>query len=172
MTLYELKNDYAMLFAMLEEAEETGDEDMRQAAMDTLESLEDDLNTKIENTVCYLKGVQGDIDAIDVEQKRLAKNKQTLQNRVVKIKTALQAAMESAQVKKGGGVRGEARIQANPPKVVFTDETYFRGWCEKYERYQRYLPVEIDMQAVMKDLKKGELLVGVELRQDKGVRIL
>lgn len=172
MTLYEMSEKYRQLFGMLEMGEETGDADMVQCALDTLESFEMDLNEKMENTACYIKGLHGEVDMIATEQKRLAERKQTLNNRIARIKESVKKTLEAANTKKAGGVRGEFRLQLNPEHVAFTDEAYFRTWCEKYDRYLVFSPPEINLKEVKEDLKGGALLVGVELRRDMGVRMV
>lgn len=87
-TLYELTGEYLHLLQLLEDPEV---ED--QIVMDTLESIDFELEIKAENYAKIIKELEGDVEVIKVEKKRLSDKQTKLEANIKRLKDNLQAAM-------------------------------------------------------------------------------
>lgn len=87
-TLYELQGEYLQLLNMLEDPEI---ED--QVVLDTLEGIDFELEIKAENYAKIIRELEGTVEVIKIEQKRLADKKSKLEANVKRLKDNLQEAM-------------------------------------------------------------------------------
>jgi hypothetical protein len=87
-SLYELKDEYLQLLNMLEDPEI---ED--QVVLDTLEGIDYELEIKAENYAKIIRELEGTVEVIKAEQKRLADKKAKLESNVKKLKDNLQESM-------------------------------------------------------------------------------
>lgn len=135
MRLYELTEQYEEILNMLYDGETD-----EQVIMDTLESMEGEIEDKADNYAKIIKGMKFDMDMIKQEEERLYNRRKSLENRIKWLKDTLQANMEfigktkfktalfSFSVSKNGGkqpleitenigeIPGKFLIQ-QPPKV-------------------------------------------------------
>lgn len=89
-SLYELTGDYMKLMGMLYD-----DEIDEQTIRDTLESIESVMEDKCENTTIIMNELQGDIDKLDKEIKRLQARKKTLENSKERLKGYIESSMKT-----------------------------------------------------------------------------
>lgn len=99
-SLYKLTNDLKQLQVMLERLDELDetqiDEDgERQAILDTIESVEVVLTDKVDGYCKLIRNIEGNIDEIDNEIKRLQSRKKRKQNHIKWLKENLQNSMET-----------------------------------------------------------------------------
>ena len=87
-TLYELKGDYLKLLEMLEDPEI---ED--QIVLDTLEGIDYELEIKAENYAKIIRELEGTVEVIKAEKKRLSDKQSKLEANVKRLKDNLQEAM-------------------------------------------------------------------------------
>lgn len=87
-SLYELKDEYLQLLDMLEDPEI---ED--QIVLDTLEGIDYELEIKAENYAKIIRELEGTIEVIKAEKKRLSDKQSKLEVNVKKLKDNLQEAM-------------------------------------------------------------------------------
>lgn len=87
-SLYELQGEYLQLLNMLEDPEV---ED--QIVLDTLEGIDYELEIKAENYAKIIKELEGTVEVIKTEQKRLSDKKSKLEANVKRLKDNLQEAM-------------------------------------------------------------------------------
>lgn len=87
-TLYELKGEYLQLLDMLEDPEI---ED--QIVLDTLEGIDYELEIKAENYAKIIRELEGTVEVIKAEKKRLSDKQNKLEANVKKLKDNLQEAM-------------------------------------------------------------------------------
>lgn len=161
MKLYELTGEYIQLMQMLEDAS-VEDEAEIAAAM---EAVAGDIEDKADAYARMMKNLLGDIDALEQEEKRLYDRRTALKNRVDRLKTAIQNAMELTGVKKLKTSIGNWSIQKNPPSVFAVD-------VEKVPaRFLIEQPPKVDRRAILEEFKQtGELLDGVTITQGESVR--
>lgn len=87
-SLYELQGEYLQLLNMLEDPEVE-----EQIVLDTLEGIDYELEIKAENYAKIIKELEGTVEVIKTEQKRLSDKKSKLEANVKRLKDNLQEAM-------------------------------------------------------------------------------
>lgn len=163
MTLYELTEDYMNLLELAEDPDID-----EQAFMDTLEGIEGALEIKAENYAKVIRTLEGDAAACDAESKRLRNKKQTIENNIKRMKTALQYAMQATGKTKFKTALFSFGIQKNPAAVVI-DEGYIENIPDRFLIPQ---DPQIDKKAIKEALKAGEDLEGIaHLEQTESLRI-
>ena len=163
MTLYELTEDYMNLLELAEDPDID-----EQAFMDTLEGIEGALEDKAEDYAKVIRTLEGDAAACDAESKRLRNKKQTIENNIKRMKTALQYAMEATGKTKFKTALFSFGIQKNPAAVVI-DEGYIENIPDRFLIPQ---DPQIDKKAIKEALKAGEDLEGIaHLEQTESLRI-
>lgn len=162
-SLYELTDDYLALLEMAE------DPDMdEQALMDTMEGIEGEIEIKAEGYAKVIRTLEGDAAACDAESKRLRNKKQTIENNIKRMKSALQMAMEVTGKHKFKTPLFSFNIQKNTPSVVM-DEQYIENIPERF--LVRKDP-EINRKAIKDAINAGEDLEGLaHLEQTESLRI-
>jgi len=169
MNLYGLTNQYAELLAMAEHYDE-------EALKDTLESIDDAIQTKIENTVYVIRELENRIEAIKSEEQRLADYKKSYNNSINSLKKMIQENVEvlgePIKNSKSGGVRlninspmlKSVRVQDNPASVKIIDESKIP------QTFKVKQPDKVDSKAVLQAMKDGKKVEGAEINIGRGVR--
>lgn len=158
MKLYELTENYNRV---LEIAEQLDAETLK----DTLDSIDEAIEDKVENTSKVVKSLEGSVASIDTEIKRLSDRKSTINNNIKGIKTYLQEEMEKVGKEKIKGQLFNVGIQNNPVSVKVVDENKINL------NYFVEQPKKLDKKQILIDLKNGLELDGVELQQTRSIRI-
>lgn len=163
MTLYELTEDYMNLLAIAEDPDID-----EQAFMDTLEGIEGELEDKADNYAKVIRSLEADAAACDAEAKRLRAKKQTIENNVKRMKSALQYAMQTTGKVKFKTPLFSFGIRKNPASVVI-DAVNVRDFPEEFIIESE--PV-LDKKALKDALKAGEDLTGLcHLEQTESLSI-
>ena len=115
MKLYELTSSYQQV---LEIAEQLDAETLK----DTLDSINDAVEQKVENTAFVVKQLEANISVIDEEIKRLQAMKGTQTNNIKSLKLYLQESMEKVGLDKVQGKLIKIAIQNNPKSVEVLNE--------------------------------------------------
>ena len=161
--IYELKNEFNTLWAILED--ELADEDMILGAWET---AQEDLAIKLENCCKYIKNEEAVIAGLKEEEKRLHERRQAKENAIKRLKKLMKEAMETAGEKKLVCGTFTTSIQNNPESVVM-DEQYLENIPEEYLKFKE---PEIDKAKLKEHLKAGINLEGIaHLEQSTGLRI-
>ena len=159
MKLYEITG---ALLELLEMAEE---KDLDQQTInDTMEAVELEFEEKADGYAKIIKTLEGDVDSLDKEIKRLTGRKNTVKNNIVSIKNNLENAMLVTGKTKFKTLLFNFGIQKNPASVVIDDESQIP---------QEYLvPQEpkVDKAAIKDYLKENEV-EWAHLSQTESLRI-
>lgn len=158
MKLYELTDNYNHV---LEIAEQLDAETLK----DTLDSINEAIEIKVENTAKVIRILESNVAAIDTEQKRLTNRKSTLTNNITGIKQYLQEEMEKVGKDKIKGQLFNVGIQKNPQSVKVIDESLIP------DSYFEPQPAKLNKKELLQDLKNGDEFDGVELIQTRSLRI-
>lgn len=86
-TLYAITGEYLALLEMADEADE-------QTFIDTLESINGELETKADNYGIVINELSAKVNQIEAEVKRLTERKSIIENNVKRMKERLKGAME------------------------------------------------------------------------------
>lgn len=92
-TLYSIQDKYQQLLNLAEQLDP-------ELLKDTLESIDDELETKAENVAFVIKELEGQSLILEKETKRLAERKNTINNNVKRLKQSLFDAMITANKQK------------------------------------------------------------------------
>ena len=160
MKLYELTENYLNLQELLENPEVPQD-----LITSALEQVGEELEVKAENIAKLIKSLEVDIAGFKEEEKRLSDRRKSLENRVKNLKEYLDGAMKATGKTKFKGKLFSFNIQKNAPGVSILDEKLIPK-----EYLIEQAPV-IDKKAILNDLKNGEDIPGVEIKQTESLRI-
>ena len=158
MKLFELTQSYQQV---LEIAEQLDAETLK----DTLDSINDAVEQKVENTAFVVKQLEANISVIDDEIKRLQAMKGTQTNNIKSLKLYLQESMEKVGLDKVQGKLIKIAIQNNPQSVEVLNENVIP------KNYFVEQKPKLDKKALLTDLKSGAQVSGVEIKQSRSLRI-
>ena len=157
MNLYKLTQNYQNV---LEIAEQLDAETLK----DTLDSIDEAINIKVENTAYVVKQLDANVAAIDTEIKRLQAMKSAQSNNAKNLKLYIQESMEKVGLDNVKGKLIKVAIQNNPASVVVTDE-------KKLSKYFIEQPPQLNKTILKQDLKNGLEVDGAELQSTRSIRI-
>lgn len=158
MKLYELTENYLRVLELAEEMEP-------ELLRDTLESIQESIEDKAENTAKLIKSLEADVKAIKEEEKRLADRRKALEKKIENIKDYLQEQLELAGIDKVKRPTITVSIQNNPPSVRVVNEELIPS------HFMIPQPPKLDKKGILEKLKNGENVPGVELAQGRSLRI-
>lgn len=149
--LYNLSTKHQQLLNMLDEGYSIED------LQDTLDSIEVDMNTKVDNTVGLIRSIEADTDAIDKEIKRLQALKKQKKNFICRLKQHLQDALEVQQKDNYRTATNYIYKRNNQPSVNITNEALID------KAYRIPQPDKYDKKAMKEDILAGADVEGAEL---------
>lgn len=132
---------------------------------DTLDSIEDAIESKAENIAKLIRNLESDVSAYKEEEDRLKTKRQATENKVKWLKTYLEDNMKMTGKTKFKSGMFNFSIQKNPASVNITDEKAIP------EEFLIPQPPKVDKTSLKEILKRGIEVPGAELKQTKGLRI-
>ena len=160
--LYELNQNYNNLLEVLE----TADNDSLKEMIDiALNSVEEDIKTKVDNTVRVLKIFDADIAALKNEEKALATKRKAIENQKARLQTYLFDFTRATEGKKLKGSIFELSVKKNPPSVVIEDDKHI-----PVEFITEEVVIKVDKTALKKYLKDNAV-EGCKLEQGESLKI-
>lgn len=154
--LYELTNDYLKVLAMAED-----DED---GYIDTLESIEFEIEEKAENIAKIIAELQGSVDMLKKEEERLSAKRRAIENNSKRLKQYLEEQMLLTGKVKFKTELFSFGIQKNAPSLdVVTEDNI----PEEFYIVER----KLNRTDLLKAVKAGLELDGVGLKQTESLRI-
>lgn len=156
-TLYSIQDKYQQLLNLAEQLDP-------ELLKDTLESIDDELETKAENVAFVIKELEGQALVLETEIKRLSERKTTINNNIKRLKQSLQDAMEAANKPKIKTNLFTLGIRKSPPSVAVEDES-------KLIAYLVEQPKKLDKTRLKDDLKKGIEVPGAKIIQTERLQI-
>lgn len=159
MNLFNLNEQYEALRNQI-------DEDIEPEVLkDTLGSIEASIDVKVDNTIGLIRSVEGDIETVDKEIKRLQTLKKQRENLKNKIKSYLQDMLEYRQLQNYRTSTNYIYKRRNAPSVHITnekliDKSYFIEQAPK-----------LDKKALKEDIQNGADVHGAELRESESLVI-
>lgn len=157
--LFNLNQDYKELLDQMEQGIEP------EVLKDTLESIEASIDVKVDNTIGLIRSVEGDIETVDKEIKRLQTLKKQRENLKNKIKSYLQDMLEYRQLQNYRTSTNYIYKRRNAPSVhiineELLDKSYFIEQAPK-----------LDKKALKEDIQNGADVRGAELRESESLVI-
>ncbi|RJZ82007.1 hypothetical protein BYS96_002784 [Listeria monocytogenes] len=156
-TLYSIQGKYQQLLNLAEQLDP-------ELLKNTLESIDDELETKAENVAFVIKELEGQSLILEKETKRLTERKNTINNNVKRLKQSLFDAMITANKQKIKTNLFTLDIRKNPPGIIVEDES-------KLLNYLIEQPKKLDKTKLSDDLKKGIEVPGAKIVQTERLQI-
>ncbi len=154
-SIYQISERYNNVLALLD------DDDVSQDDIATaLTEVMDDVVSKGENGIMYLRKLQGTIDAAKAEKKKIDAYIKALENRKKRLEGAYMQAMEMMKMKTIMTARGEMKIKKNPPAVIIDDVAKIPS---QYMRQK--VEIAPDKAAIKAAFKSGENIEGAHIEQ-------
>ena len=154
LSLYEITN----AFPALMESEEITEEDKKKIE----EELTILLQQKSQNIIGYTKNIELTINAMKEEEKRIAENRKSLENKLERFKDYVKECMERNNITKIETGLGTLSIAKSPMSVEITNEDEVPS-----EFKQEVVTVKIDKKAIADNFKAtGEVPSGVVIHAD------
>ena len=125
--IYELTGQFLQLLDMLEDEEVD-----EQVIMDTLESVEYEIEDKADGYAKIIKALEADVDGIQKENDRLTSRKKTYENRIKWLKQNLEMCMRVTGKKKFTTDLFSFNIQKNGGKRKLTIDVDVKNIPEEY----------------------------------------
>lgn len=136
-----------------------------EVMQDTLDSIEDAIESKAENIAKLIRNLESDVSAYKEEEDRLKTKRQSTENKVKWLKTYLEDNMKLTGKTKFKSGMFNFSIQKNPASVNITDEKIIPG------EFLIPQPPKVDKTSLKEILKRGIEVPGAELKQTEGLRI-
>lgn len=162
MKLYELSQNFRNLQQVLENAGE--DENLKELVINSMKGLECDLSTKVENIVRLIKNLQAEVEALKAEEKRLAKERKTRENKIENLQGYLFDTISGLEKREVKGGIFTVSIKKNPPKTVVEDLNAIP------KQFIVNTP-SVDKKMIKEALKNGEIIEGAKLVQEESLKI-
>lgn len=159
MNLFKLSQNHMSVIRMAEN-EEMDEETLK----DTLDSINESIELKVENTAYVIKTLEANAKAYKDEMDRMAKSKKTIDNNIKNMKLYIQQAMEQTGIDRVEGKLIKVTIQNNNQSVRVDNE-------EALKEYFIEQAPKLDKKALLADLKNGVEVYGAELQQTRSIRI-
>lgn len=151
LSLYEITN----AFPVLMESEEITEEDKKKIE----EELTILLQQKSQNIIGYTKNIELTINAMKEEEKRIAENRKSLENKLERFKDYVKECMERNNITKIETGLGILSIAKSPMSVEITNEDEVPS-----EFKQEVVTVKIDKTKIKNNFKEtGEIPNGVNI---------
>lgn len=158
MTLYELTGQYLELLNMAEE-------DDSQAVIDTLESIDGEIEEKADNYAKIIRTLEGEAAAIKEEISRLKAKQYATESNMLRIKNSLQDSMIATGKTKFKTTLFSFGIQKNPASV------HLKEGVEVPEEFWKHQDPILDKKALSEYLKANGPQEYAELVQTESLRI-
>lgn len=144
--------------------------DLEEAWFNTLEVLEEEIDTKAESIAIYIKECLADAGMLEAEEKELRRRRQALERTAERMKTYLGQCMERTHRKKIEMPRAVISVRNNPESVNVTDEKKLIEWAAlERDDLLKFRDPEISKSAVRAALKEGQEIPFCELRRTQSV---
>ncbi|QTB23085.1 siphovirus Gp157 family protein [Lysinibacillus sphaericus] len=154
-SLYQLNNAYAQLQQMIEDGQE--------GLEDTLDSITDAVEEKLEAYAMVIKNIESDVEGIKSEEKRLAERRKVMENGVVRMKQAIAETLQNS---------GQDKVKTE--KFTFSWRKSSKVEVSNIDSLpQQYVKVErtISRSELAKALKAGEQIEGAQLIENQSLSI-
>lgn len=159
--LYELTDMYQNIWNLVENE----DIDLDNLEM-ALKTIEDSLESKAEGIAKIIKSIESDAAVLKEEETRLASRRKALENKKENIKSYLKEQLSLAGIDKVKTPLMTIALQNNPPSVNVIEE-------DKIPKQYKVETVSISLarREMLEALKAGAVIPGVEIKQEKSLRI-
>ena len=168
-TLYEISDQYRAFMQMVDSGEI---EDM-EAISDTLESIQQEFDAKVDNIACLFKSLSAEAEAIEMEAKRLMERAKYKRNVCDRLKSYVSANMQAIGQEKFENER--TRVSFTKSKSLeITDEDALYTALEASGRLDLVNIVterKFDKTAIKREINGGTFFDGANVKINKNIQI-
>ena len=159
MRLYDITSNYPELFDTFDDADDLTD-DQIEAYFDTLEAIEGDFEIKAENIACFIKELNGEVDALKAEKSALSARRKAKENIITRLKAMLIESMIAINKRKIDRPRAKLSLRQNPESADVGDEKEFIRWAQSHNHDDllSYKAPTVAKTAVKQAIKDGAQL--------------
>ncbi len=157
LTLYEINQDYMQALDMFTDPET---DIPLEAAMDTLDGIEGQLQDKVVNVAKFMQNLDATAKAIKEAEQKMAKRRKAIENRAQWFKDYLKNNMQAAGITKIESPWFNLAIQKNPEAVEITNEELLPD-----DFKTEVVTIKIDKAAIKQVIKDGVSVPGAVLIQ-------
>lgn len=168
-TLYEIADNYRAFMQMVDAGEI---EDM-DAISDTLEQIQQEFDTKVDNIACLYKSMSAEADAIEAEAKRLLDRARYKRNVCDRLKTYVSQQMQSI---------GQTRFENERNRITFRDSASLNitdpnalatalSVADRNDLFTTEQTIKFDKANIRKAIKDGSTFAGCEVVTNKNIQI-
>ncbi|MGX4600282.1 siphovirus Gp157 family protein [Faecalimicrobium sp. JNUCC 81] len=154
-SLYELTND---LVELMEVEDIELNEDMKSQI---IEQIEDMIEGKSENIIAAVRNYESTINAIKEEEKRLADNRKSKENKLNRLKEYTRECLERTGKKKIETKLGSIGLRKKPLSLIIDSEELVPDLYKTTKEV-----VTIDKNTIKDFMKKGHLIEGCRLSEE------
>lgn len=154
-SLYQLNNAYAQLQQMIEDGQE--------GLEDTLASITDAVEEKLEAYAMVIKNIESDVEGIKSEEKRLAERRKIMENGITRMKQTIAETLQ-----------GSGQDKVKTEKFTFSFRKSSKVEVSDIDSLpQQFIKVErtISRSELAKALKAGEQIEGAQLVENQSLSI-
>lgn len=172
-TLYNLVGEYKIFEEQLETFCEMVDagEMPEQAVWDTLDSLQGDINEKLDNIACIYKQTMYEAAMMKAEEANIRARRQAKEAAAERLKAYMQTSMTAVGMNKVETARNRLSFRKSE-KVRIDDEDYFVQWAQEYNPdLLTYKTPEPNKTVIKKILASGQAIEGCHVEQCNNLQI-
>lgn len=158
MNLFELTQNWNEVVEIAEQLD-------AETLKDTLDSINEAIDVKVENTAYVIKTLEANVDAYASEIKRMQAAKSAMENNIKNLKLYIQESMEKVGLDKVEGKLIKVAIQNNKQSVNVLDEKKI-----PLDYFTEQEP-KLDKATLLESLKDGKEIEGAEIKQTRSIRI-
>ncbi len=164
-TLYSIADQYLQILWEIEEGELPEEE-----LMEKLEEVKGEADVKIDNIATLIKTMNGEIDAIEVEQKKLADRAKAKKNTVARIEQYLSNYMPKLGYDKFENAKHKISFRTSTV-VEIADEFIEWAKANNADDLLRYKDPEPNKTAIKKAIQDGEYFDYAKLTTKKNIQV-
>lgn len=146
MNLYELSEMYVNLQEMLED-----DTQDHETIMDTLDSIQEDVETKIDSIIKLIRNTEAEINALKAEEARLNARRKAKEKSEKKLREFIIMIMNTVGIQKVKGLAGTVSLGKEKYKYVVQDEMSLKV---RFPEFVEMVPKVINKNELNKQLSE------------------
>ncbi|MCU5522729.1 siphovirus Gp157 family protein [Bacillus sp. TK-2] len=136
-----------------------------EVIQDTLEAVEEAIEQKALNTAYIIKFIEGNVETIKIEEKRLAARRRALENNAKNLRSFLEQSLKAAEMDEVKNETLTLKFRNNAPSLDITEGAQIP------QMYYKTAEPSLDRKQLLDAVKKGIQIEGVTTKRTKTLQI-
>ncbi|ATI60407.1 siphovirus Gp157 family protein [Bacillus cereus] len=136
-----------------------------EVIQDTLEAVEEAIEQKALNTAYIIKSIEGNVETIKIEEKRLAARRRTLENNAKNLYSFLEQSLKAAEMDEVKNETLTLKFRTNAPSLDIAEGAQIP------QMYYKSVEPSLDRKQLLDAVKKGIQIEGVTTKRTKTLQI-